>query len=110
MGGGGYAMDAVRRSWSREYLVCSAPIPAELHDPDPRCLRQRAAHHRHDDGPRHQGGADRGIWTLRLVDFALAPRAAVALVLDAERAPRCRLMAIASLVGMSAARVAEPST
>ena len=34
-GGGGYALDAVRRTWSLEYLVMlGAPVPAELHDTD----------------------------------------------------------------------------
>jgi acetoin utilization protein AcuC len=36
MGGGGYDLDAVRRTWSMEYLVMlGAPIPDELHDSDP---------------------------------------------------------------------------
>lgn len=36
MGGGGYDLDAVRRTWSLEHLVMlGAPIPAELHDLDP---------------------------------------------------------------------------
>jgi acetoin utilization protein AcuC len=36
MGGGGYSLDAVRRSWSMEFLVMlGAPIPSELHDADP---------------------------------------------------------------------------
>ncbi len=36
MGGGGYDLDAVRRTWSLEYLVMlGAEIPAELHDADP---------------------------------------------------------------------------
>ena len=36
MGGGGYSLDAVRRSWSIEFLVMQgADIPAELHDQDP---------------------------------------------------------------------------
>jgi acetoin utilization protein AcuC len=36
MGGGGYDLDAVRRSWSLEYLVMlGAPVPDELHDSDP---------------------------------------------------------------------------
>ena len=36
MGGGGYDLDAVRRTWSLEHLVMlGAPIPAELHDIDP---------------------------------------------------------------------------
>ncbi len=36
MGGGGYALDAVRRSWSIEYLIMlGAQIPPELHDADP---------------------------------------------------------------------------
>ena len=46
MGGGGYALDAVRRTWSLEYLVMlGADIPAELHDIDPPSWigRQREA-------------------------------------------------------------------
>jgi acetoin utilization protein AcuC len=36
MGGGGYALDAVRRAWSMEFLIMlGMPIPAELHDTDP---------------------------------------------------------------------------
>jgi len=36
MGGGGYDLDAVRRTWSLEFLVMlGAPIPGELHDPEP---------------------------------------------------------------------------
>jgi acetoin utilization protein AcuC len=36
MGGGGYSLDAVRRSWSMEFLIMlGADIPDELHDPDP---------------------------------------------------------------------------
>jgi hypothetical protein len=36
MGGGGYSMDAVRRTWSLEFLIMlDADIPAELHDADP---------------------------------------------------------------------------
>jgi len=36
MGGGGYSLDAVRRTWSMEFLIMlGAPIPAELHDADP---------------------------------------------------------------------------
>ena len=36
MGGGGYDLDAVRRTWSLEYLIMlGAEVPAELHDPDP---------------------------------------------------------------------------
>jgi acetoin utilization protein AcuC len=36
MGGGGYSLDAVRRSWSMEFLIMlGAPIPAELHDVGP---------------------------------------------------------------------------
>ena len=36
MGGGGYDMDAVRRTWSMEYLIMlGAQVPRELHDPDP---------------------------------------------------------------------------
>ena len=36
MGGGGYALDAVRRTWAMEYLIMlGAPVPKELHDPDP---------------------------------------------------------------------------
>ncbi len=35
MGGGGYALDAVRRTWALEYLVMlGADVPAELHDTD----------------------------------------------------------------------------
>jgi acetoin utilization protein AcuC len=36
MGGGGYALDAVRRTWALEYLVMlGAEVPPELHDADP---------------------------------------------------------------------------
>ena len=36
MGGGGYSMDAVRRTWSMEFLIMQGtPIPTELHDADP---------------------------------------------------------------------------
>ncbi len=36
MGGGGYSLDAVRRTWSMEFLIMlGAAIPDELHDPDP---------------------------------------------------------------------------
>jgi acetoin utilization protein AcuC len=36
MGGGGYSLDAVRRTWSMEYLVMlGADVPEELHDPEP---------------------------------------------------------------------------
>jgi acetoin utilization protein AcuC len=36
MGGGGYDLDAVRRTWSMEYLIMlGAPVPGELHDADP---------------------------------------------------------------------------
>ncbi len=36
MGGGGYSMDAVRRTWALEFLIMlDAPIPEELHDADP---------------------------------------------------------------------------
>ena len=36
MGGGGYSLDAVRRTWALEYLVMlGADVPAELHDVDP---------------------------------------------------------------------------
>ncbi len=36
MGGGGYDLDAVRRTWSMEYLIMlGAEIPPELHDQDP---------------------------------------------------------------------------
>jgi acetoin utilization protein AcuC len=36
MGGGGYSLDAVRRTWSMEFLIMlGASIPAELHDTDP---------------------------------------------------------------------------
>ena len=35
-GGGGYALDAVRRTWAMEYLIMlGAEIPAELHDAEP---------------------------------------------------------------------------
>jgi acetoin utilization deacetylase AcuC-like enzyme len=35
MGGGGYDLDAVRRTWALEHLVMlGADIPAELHDAD----------------------------------------------------------------------------
>jgi len=36
MGGGGYALDAVRRTWAMEYLIMlGAEIPVDLHDADP---------------------------------------------------------------------------
>ena len=36
MGGGGYALDAVRRTWALEYLVMlGAEVPEELHDREP---------------------------------------------------------------------------
>ncbi len=36
MGGGGYSLDAVRRTWAMEYLIMlGAQIPEELHDADP---------------------------------------------------------------------------
>ena len=36
MGGGGYSLDAVRRTWSMEFLIMlGAPIPKQLHDADP---------------------------------------------------------------------------
>ena len=36
MGGGGYSLDAVRRTWSMEYLIMlGAPVPRALHDADP---------------------------------------------------------------------------
>ena len=36
MGGGGYSLDAVRRTWSIEYLVMlGADVPNELHDREP---------------------------------------------------------------------------
>ncbi len=36
MGGGGYSLDAVRRTWSMEFLIMlGAPIPDELRDADP---------------------------------------------------------------------------
>jgi len=36
MGGGGYSLDAVRRTWSMEFLIMlGAPIPEELHDSEP---------------------------------------------------------------------------
>src|SRR2546429_281624 len=46
MGGGGYDLDAVRRTWSLEYLLMlGAPVPDELHDQDPPVASgpQRAA-------------------------------------------------------------------
>ncbi len=46
MGGGGYDLDAVRRTWSMEYLIMiGAPIPDELHDAHPPIAtgRERAA-------------------------------------------------------------------
>ena len=42
MGGGGYDLDAVRRTWSMEYLIMlGADIPDELHDADPPVLEGR---------------------------------------------------------------------
>ena len=39
LGGGGYALDAVRRTWAMEYLIMlGAEVPTELHDPDPPAL------------------------------------------------------------------------
>src|SRR5207253_1669701 len=39
MGGGGYDLDAVRRTWSMEYLIMlGAPVPPELHDQHPPLL------------------------------------------------------------------------
>jgi acetoin utilization protein AcuC len=36
MGGGGYSLDAVRRTWAMEFLIMlGADIPSDLHDPDP---------------------------------------------------------------------------
>ncbi len=36
MGGGGYSLDAVRRTWAMEYLIMlGAEVPPELHDADP---------------------------------------------------------------------------
>ena len=36
MGGGGYSLDAVRRTWAMEFLIMlGAEIPPELHDADP---------------------------------------------------------------------------
>ena len=46
MGGGGYDLDAVRRTWSMEFLIMiGAEVPEELHDPDPPILsgRERTA-------------------------------------------------------------------
>ena len=46
MGGGGYDLDAVRRTWSLEYLLMlGAEIPDDLHDQDPPVLfgRDRVA-------------------------------------------------------------------
>jgi len=43
MGGGGYDLDAVRRTWSMEYLIMlGAPVPEALHDDDPPVLGGRA--------------------------------------------------------------------
>jgi len=46
MGGGGYDLDAVRRTWSLEHLIMlGAEVPEELHDVDPPVLagdRRRA--------------------------------------------------------------------
>ncbi|TME31542.1 MAG: hypothetical protein E6I66_07390 [Chloroflexi bacterium] len=43
MGGGGYDLDAVRRTWSMEYLIMlGAPVPESLHDEDPPVLGGRA--------------------------------------------------------------------
>src|SRR2546428_98234 len=43
MGGGGYDLDAVRRTWSMEYLIMlGAPVPESLHDDDPPVLGGRA--------------------------------------------------------------------
>jgi acetoin utilization protein AcuC len=43
MGGGGYDLDAVRRTWSMEYLIMlDAPVPEALHDDDPPVLGGRA--------------------------------------------------------------------
>jgi len=53
MGGGGYALDAVRRTWALEYLVMlGADIPDELHDADPPAWTgaQRAAIDEMTDG------------------------------------------------------------
>ncbi|MGH2449915.1 MAG: acetoin utilization protein AcuC [Candidatus Limnocylindria bacterium] len=56
MGGGGYSLDAVRRSWALEFLIMAgAPIPAELHDPDPPVAsgdRRRAVDRATDDAVR----------------------------------------------------------
>jgi len=42
MGGGGYDLDAVRRTWSLEYLLMlGAEIPDDLHDQDPPVLSGR---------------------------------------------------------------------
>ncbi|HET8568669.1 MAG TPA: acetoin utilization protein AcuC [Candidatus Limnocylindria bacterium] len=36
MGGGGYSLDAVRRTWALEFLIMlGGPVAEELHDPDP---------------------------------------------------------------------------
>jgi acetoin utilization protein AcuC len=36
MGGGGYSLDAVRRTWAMEFLIMQGvDVPAELHDPEP---------------------------------------------------------------------------
>jgi acetoin utilization protein AcuC len=43
MGGGGYDLDAVRRTWSMEYLLMlGAPVPKDLHDPAAPVLEGQA--------------------------------------------------------------------
>jgi acetoin utilization protein AcuC len=43
MGGGGYDLDAVRRTWSMDYLLMlGEPVPESLHDEDPPVLGGRA--------------------------------------------------------------------
>ncbi|MGH2498677.1 MAG: acetoin utilization protein AcuC [Candidatus Limnocylindria bacterium] len=56
MGGGGYSLDAVRRTWAMEYLtMLGAPVPDELHDMDPPIAtgdRRRAIDRAVDDAAR----------------------------------------------------------
>lgn len=56
MGGGGYDLDAVRRTWAMEYLIMlGALVPDELHDPDPPIAsgdRRRAVDQATDEAVR----------------------------------------------------------
>ena len=64
MGGGGYDLDAVRRTWALEHLVMlDAPIPPGLHDEDP---------------PEHTGDTRRAVD--RAVDESVSAAAAAAFV------------------------------